>query len=111
MARREGTPMEEMLNDRLKDLIKARGLTQKELAQKCHLTEASVSKYLSGARTPHLEVLPVLAEALGTTTDYLLGRKPLTESENFQAIADAISRHKGAFTMEEKIKLISLLSQ
>lgn len=48
-------------------------MSQKELAKKVNVTEATISRYLSGARNPRGEILSKIAVALGVTTDYLLG--------------------------------------
>lgn len=91
--------------------MKERGYNQKELAERTGLTEAAVSKYLSGYRTPHLEILVVLAKALGVTTDYLLGVESVNREESFQLVYEMIQRNKGAFGPEQKMKLIALLTQ
>ena len=61
------------LGGRIKGLLKKRGLTQKELAEKVGVTEVSVSRYISGERTPKGLVIANMANALHTTSDYLLG--------------------------------------
>ncbi len=102
--------MEEMLSDRIKRTMKERGLTQKEFAEKCHLTEAAISKYLSGYRTPHLEILVVLAQSLNVTTDYLLGVENKSKEESYRLVYEMIARNKGKMSAEEKMKLIALLT-
>jgi transcriptional regulator with XRE-family HTH domain len=102
--------MEERLNDRLKSLMREKGLNQKQLAQKTHLTEAAVSKYLSGSRRPQLAVLLTLAAALGTSTDYLVGAKG-AEGDRYKILENAIRQNKGSLTAEEKMRLILLITQ
>ncbi len=102
--------MEERIGDRLKILVAKSGLTQKELAGKAHLTEASLSKYLSGAREPHLKALASLAEALGVSSDELLGIEPKA-GEAYAQAKEAIEKAKTHLTSEEKMSLILLLSQ
>jgi transcriptional regulator with XRE-family HTH domain len=102
--------MEEMLNDRLKALLKKNHWSQKEFAQKAGLTECAVSNYLSGARTPQAETLVALAHLFCVSSDYLLGMENAPKEENYQKIYEMIERNKASFTAEEKIKLISLLS-
>ena len=102
--------MEEMFSDRLKRTLKERGYSQKELAERSHLTEAAVSKYLSGYRTPHLEILVDLANALNVTTDYLLGVENKSKAENYQLVYEMVQRNKSAMTSEEKMKLIALIT-
>ena len=102
--------MEEMLSDRLKKTMKERGYTQKELAGRASLTEAAMSKYLSGDRTPHLEILVALANALNVTTDYLLGIENKSKEENYQLVYEMVRRNKAAMSPEEKMKIIALIT-
>ena len=66
-------------SERLVKLMTLKSLTQKGLATKANITEAAISYYVKGVRTPSGDILARMAEALSTTTDYLLGR---TEDPN-----------------------------
>ena len=101
--------MEEKLHHRVKALMKEQGMTQRELARRSGLTEASVCKYLSGARTPQAEAVVLLAKALGTTSDYLLGIKRDEESI-YLDLEKQILENKESLTPEERMRLIMLLS-
>ncbi len=101
--------MEEKLHHRVKALMKEQGMTQRELARRSGLTEASVCKYLSGARTPQAEAVVLLAKALGTTSDYLLGIKRDEESI-YLDLEKQILENKENLTSEERMRLIMLLS-
>lgn len=57
---------------RLRELRKAKHLTQKQLAQRVGVTRGMVSAMESDMRYPSYPVLIRLAAVLGTTTDYLL---------------------------------------
>lgn len=61
------------LGNKINDLLKQSGLTQRELADKVGVTEVSMSRYISGDRTPKGPVIANIANALHTTSDYLLG--------------------------------------
>ena len=84
-------------------------MTQRELAKRSGLTEASVCKYLSGSRLPHSEAVVLLAKALGTTSDYLLEIKRDDESV-FRDLEKRIIESKENLSSEEKMRLIMLLS-
>ncbi len=101
--------MEEKLHHRVKALMKEQGMTQRELARRSGLTEASVCKYLSGARTPQAEAVVLLAKALGTTSDYLLGIKRDEESI-YLDLEKQVLENKESLTPEERMRLIMLLS-
>lgn len=47
-------------------------ITQKQLAQKTGITEATLSRYENNLREPKAEIIALLAKVLETTTDYLL---------------------------------------
>lgn len=64
-----------MIGRRVKELRIKRGLSQQELGNTIGVTKVSVCGYESGSRIPNLEKLAKLADALETTTDYLLGRE------------------------------------
>lgn len=49
-------------------------LSQSELAERAGLQPSAVSHFETGRRSPSFDNLKRLADALGVTTDYLLGR-------------------------------------
>ncbi len=53
-------------------LRKARGMTQKELAEKLNVTDKSVSRWEREESYPDLALIPVIAEIFGITSDELL---------------------------------------
>lgn len=60
------------LGGRIKELRKQKRWSQKELAAKVSIRFQQLNKYESGLNAPPLEMLAQLADALGTTTDFLL---------------------------------------
>ncbi len=61
------------LGQRIKQLRKEKGWTQKELANQLETSYAQLNKYESGLNTPPLNRLILLAEVLHTSIDYLIG--------------------------------------
>ena len=59
--------------ERLRELRKGRGLTQKELGGQTGLAKAVVSKYETGMGYPSFDILIRIAQFFGVSTDYLLG--------------------------------------
>ena len=51
------------------------GMTVEQLAEKMHCNEEQIKAWESDESLPHLLQFKPLAEALETTTDYLLGAK------------------------------------
>lgn len=64
---------DDSLGNRIVILLRKRGLTQKELAEKTKISEATLSRYIHGDRQPRANNIANIANALQTTTDYLLG--------------------------------------
>lgn len=62
------------IGPRITGLLQKRGMTQRELAYRIGATEVSVSRYITGARMPKANIIVYMADALNTTTDYILGR-------------------------------------
>lgn len=64
-----------MIGDKIRDLRKARGLTQAALSQdpKIAVSQASIAAYETGAREPNIETITQLAQYFGVTADYLIG--------------------------------------
>lgn len=63
-----------MLKQRLKSRRKELGLTQDQLAELVNTKKSTISNYETGYSSPNPEMLKDLADALKTTTDFLLGR-------------------------------------
>ena len=62
------------IGDRIVNLRKELNLSQKELAEKVGITEASLSRYENDLREPKAEIITRLSNALNCSTDYLLGK-------------------------------------
>lgn len=62
-----------MLAKRLRAARSAKKWTQEQLGKKVNTTKGTISNYENGHSTPSNEMLLLLASALDTTTDYLLG--------------------------------------
>ena len=103
--------MENFTATRLKSLLEARGMSQKELALKAGITEAAVSHYLKGDRIPRGAILLNIANALGVSTDYLLNMaEPANDSdEDIETSYRLLARNAKLLSMEQKAKFLTLL--
>ena len=61
-----------MFKEKVKELMNQQNITQKELAELSGITEASVSRYLSGERTPRIDIVINFAKALKVDSSYLI---------------------------------------
>ena len=60
------------ISERIKDLRTAKKLTQTDLAKIVGLTYIQIGRYETGKSAPSADVLNKMADALGTTTDYIM---------------------------------------
>jgi len=74
---------------------KALGLTQKQLADRLHVTDKAVSKWERGINFPDLYLMEALAAALDTTPAILLGLENAGQEEAAKKLAERI------FSLEE----------
>ena len=89
-----------MIGKRVKELRIEKGLSQQELGSAIGVTKVSICGYEKGTRLPNLEKLVKLADALETTTDFLLGREiPIMNEENKTYIG-SISYEDVCFILE-----------
>lgn len=61
--------------DRLVEVRKAAGKTQKEVAAAIGVPERTYQKHEAGEQLPRLPVIVALAQLYGVSADYLLGLK------------------------------------
>ena len=63
-----------MLNENIKNMRVALGLSQEELAESLHVVRQTVSKWEKGLSAPDAELLRLLAKRLNTTVANLIGK-------------------------------------
>lgn len=91
------------LSQRIKELRKAKGYTQKELADFLSLAQTSVANYENGTRVPDTEKLQKLADIFEVSLDYLVGRKenkPLQKNLRASAIIDDLYKTYLGYLLE-----------
>ena len=98
---------------RIEFLLSEQKMSQKALARATNLTEGAVSHYLKGDRKPKGAILLNIANALGTTVDYLSGktrniRKNSAEEELEQAFK-LIARNAKELSAEDKARFAKII--
>ena len=93
-----------MLNERIRTLRLAKGISQVDLAVMLNVSKQSVSNWENDNIQPSIDMLIRLADVFNVSTDYLLGRETsrnldtnnLTddELEHIQTIINDIRKHK-----------------
>jgi transcriptional regulator with XRE-family HTH domain len=94
---------------RIAELLKEKGMSQKELAERACTSEAAISHYLKGDRVPNSSTLANIATVLGTTSSYLLG-----EDEDVISFSEAkrlLARNAAKLSQEERMELIKILAK
>ncbi|HEM3485240.1 TPA: helix-turn-helix domain-containing protein [Streptococcus suis] len=70
-----------MFSERLKQLRKEAGLTQKNIADNFNTSPQSYAQWEKGLRSPSKESLEKLADFFNVSTDYLLGNSDIRNPE------------------------------
>lgn len=91
-----------LVGKRLKNLRVEAQISQQELGNMIGVTKVSVCGYENGTRMPSLETLVRLADTLGASTDYLLGREIPVVCEDTQNYVGCISESDIEFIQELK---------
>lgn len=87
-----------MLNENIRNLRKAKGLSQEELSIKLNVVRQTVSKWEKGLSVPDASMLVSLAEELDTSVSTLLGETVQVEDLNEGKLKD----------ISEKLEVINL---
>jgi len=99
MTRRE-PPLDYPFRARLKQLRREKNLTQKQIGDAVNLSPITISGWEIGKSMPDAQTLPLLADFLGVSIDYLLGREaaPLPSAAHQVAFAPVFGNlryHRG----------------
>ncbi len=102
--------MDNILGERISELLTKNGITQRELADLVGVTEVSMSRYIKGGRVPKGPIIANIALALHTTTDYLLGQEADDDAEHVYYITErAIARNAKHWSKKQKADLVNAL--
>ena len=91
---------------RLQKLLYEKHMSQRELSEHIGVREGSVSRYVRGERVPKADVAARIAQALGTTTDYILGRDTSDPEISYDRLMRDVERYSGTWTKAQKIALL-----
>lgn len=92
-----------------KRLMEERGMSQKDLSEKSGITEASVSRYLAGKRTPRFDVVINFAKALGVKPGDLLPESEQSALSPYEELKTVFARNGKELSEEQKKELIALI--
>lgn len=73
----------EIIGKRIRNLLIENNITQKDLAERIGLTQATLSRNINGVHEPRADVIKQIADYFKVSVDYILGntteRKPQNE--------------------------------
>lgn len=96
----------------LKEILKEKGVTSKELAERLGVTPVTISYIVTNKTTPSLDMLCRIAKELNVKLSTLLGEEPLRVIDTSKEFA-AFVRYKGihytADTLDEFLKQVDEL--
>ena len=95
-----------MGTDRIKQLRKQKGLTQKEMAEAVGVGVSTIAMWESGKRTPSFKLLNDLSDLFDKSIDYILGT---SDDDRSPKLNDAQIEQLG--TWEIQSELIDILRQ
>lgn len=97
-----------MLNENIKNLRKAKGLSQKEVATKLHVVRQTVSKWEKGLSVPDASMLILLADELDTSVSILLGetvQEPCVNELDLKSISEKLEKINLQFAKRSKMRI------
>ena len=95
--------------ERLLLVLKEKGMTQRELAEKININETALSRYVNGSRKPRMDILVNIARALNVSVEYLTGKE---ESEiEFQEVKNVLCRNLYTMSSEQRLELMEILAR
>ena len=89
------------VGERIKKIRLEKGLTQKQLAEKCGLFDSTIRKYESGRQNPKIETVEKIANALGVETSELLYEQSelIAQMKRMFDVHDVLNSTKVAFNL------------
>lgn len=104
--------MKETLGDRIQLLRKQAGLTQVELAEKINVSKSQFIRYESKNVQPPADTMNKLADALGTSVDYLISGDKNEKAKTSLKNAELLQKFKEIDTLpeDEQSILIKVIS-
>lgn len=100
--------MQKIFIKRLIELMEEKDMTQCELANLIGTTNVTISRYISGDRSPRIEIIVKIAEVFNVSIDYLLGLSSTRFINNFSNYSDLSKveytiNELGLFNSEKKL--------
>lgn len=94
------------ISEKIKELRKAKGWSQGQLAKKINSLPQHISRYERGIVTPSAETLAKIANAFGISADYLLNEKQEKLTDYEMVDRELLRYFKEASKLSEEDKMV-----
>ena len=99
-----------IFSEKVQKIMNEHNLSQKQLSEMTHISEASLSRYISGRLEPRIDVVLSIAKALGVEpTELLSDFKQNNKKDVYQETLSIVARNKSQLTDEQKTQLVKVL--
>ncbi len=97
--------------DKVKELMTSSGMNQKELSKKSGVSEASLSRYLSGTLKPRIDVISNIAHVFGLDASVLIEDDDNLKKEldSYDETITVVTRNRKKLTAEQKAEIVKVL--
>jgi len=96
--------------ERVQQLMERDNISQKQLSALSHISEPSISRYLSGKTEPRMDIVVNIAKVFGVHPSYLLGETNSIETEDgFEETFRIVARNKSKLDDSQKAAIIKML--
>ena len=96
------------IGKKIQEMLEIKGMSRKELAEASGLTEAAISRYITGSRVPKSISLSAIAKALDVSSDELLGNA-VDSCNDVNGAIRLVARNAGNISNAKKKYLINAL--
>lgn len=98
-----------MWQDKIRQILEAKELSQRQVALRSGITEGTLSRYLTGSRMPRVDIITNIAKTLEVETEFLLSEEEEPPKRPYTTIATAIIQNGKELTPTEANRLIALI--
>ncbi len=96
--------------ERVQELMARDNISQKQLSELSHISEPSISRYLSGKTEPRMDIVVNIAKVFGVPSSYLLGETDSVKNEDvFEETYRIVARNKSKLDDSQKAAIIKIL--
>ena len=108
MIKYDGKQQAQIIQERVKHAIQARGYSYADVSHYTGISLASVSRYANGERTPDARGISLLCSFLGVSADWMLG---VTDNMRVSGTTDEIAKLYASATHDDRAVVDAVLKK